>query len=480
MSSRKLPKIRIPAIAWIILGLVVCVGIAWATESYWRPLGVRVGILADESPAAAEHPPHEPHAATDAIVLSEQARKNIGLEVGQVALGTYEQTVSIPAIVTEQPGRTHRIVAAPLTGFVVDVFAVPGEAVSAGDPLFVLQLTNEDLVDAQTEFLNTRLALDVEKRELNRLESITEGAIAQKLVIEQNYKVDKLEGQLLAQRQRLVLHGLSEQQIDSIAQEHRLLREFLISAPTPHPTTEPGHLSEEHPRLVAQSNGQPETGSSGVSEAGHSYIVDELSVEKGQLIKEGETLTILSDLSHIYIGGAAFERDAPDLRQAAEENWKVSAVLRQEGARVIPDLDIVFVANDIDPQARTLPFYVELPNEIVHTARREHGLFPTWKYKPGQRMEVLVPVERWENQIVLPTSAVASDGAERYVFIQSGKTFRRVPVHVLHRDPDSVVIANDGSVYPGTSIAMNGAHQLLMALKNQAGGGVDPHAGHSH
>jgi len=29
-------------------------------------------------------------------------------------------------------------------------------------------------------------------------------------------------------------------------------------------------------------------------------------------------------------------------------------------------------------------------------------------------------------------------------------------------------------------VARTGAHQMLMALKNKSGGGVDPHAGHNH
>ena len=36
------------------------------------------------------------------------------------------------------------------------------------------------------------------------------------------------------------------------------------------------------------------------------------------------------------------------------------------------------------------------------------------------------------------------------------------------------------TIYPGDIIAHAGAHQMQMALKNKAGGGVDPHAGHHH
>jgi hypothetical protein len=95
-------------------------------------------------------------------------------------------------------------------------------------------------------------------------------------------------------------------------------------------------------------------------------------------------------------------------------------------------------------------------------------------------MQLRVPVEEMPLQIVVPVDAVASEGAEMFVFQQNGSHFDRVPVHVKYRDQYSVVIDNDGSLFPGDVIAMRGAHQMQMALKNKSGGAVDPHAGHNH
>jgi membrane fusion protein, heavy metal efflux system len=103
-----------------------------------------------------------------------------------------------------------------------------------------------------------------------------------------------------------------------------------------------------------------------------------------------------------------------------------------------------------------------------------------WRYKPGQRMQLRVPVEEWPERIVLPTEAVAQEGVENYVFRANGDHFDRQAVHVEHRDSQSVVIANDGALFPGERIAMSAAQQLQLALKNKAHGAIDPHAGHSH
>ena len=80
---------------------------------------------------------------------------------------------------------------------------------------------------------------------------------------------------------------------------------------------------------------------------------------------------------------------------------------------------------------------------------------------------------------MLPPEAVVEEGAETFVFEQNGDHFDRVPVHVLYRDKHAVVVENDGSLI-GSTLAMSGAYQMHLAIKNKAGGGVDPHAGHNH
>jgi hypothetical protein len=95
-------------------------------------------------------------------------------------------------------------------------------------------------------------------------------------------------------------------------------------------------------------------------------------------------------------------------------------------------------------------------------------------------MELRVPVELWTDRIVLPVSAVVDEGAESFVYERNGDHFDRVAVHVEYRDQTSAVIANDGAIKLGKVVAGKGAYQMHLALKNKAGGGVDPHAGHNH
>jgi len=490
-----------------VLVALIFVGGAWFFRSQWLPplMGVvdrltkpnsttaEGGDPAEEDHDDHDHDEHDHGSAEESVELSAQARKNIGLKVGTVEPRDFERTITVPAVVAEWPGRTHLHVATPMTGVVTHVLAHKGESVTPGRLLFEIRLTHEDLVRAQTEFLQTLGELDVENRELERLRGISEGVIARKTVLQREYQQDRLKALLQAQREALLLHGLTPEQVDSIAKERRLLRKLQVFAPASHDdpgeirlTNQPIEQAAFHSVESADDHGEAQSHGEAHSDedAPKSLLVLSLDVHKGQAVSAGDALCVLADFSQLYIEGQAFERDADALVKAANQEWKVTAMREVESGELesISGLKIVYLDNEIDLESRALRFYVALPNEIVRNMRGEDGTrFITWKYKVGQRLQLQVPVEVWKQKIVLPIGAVARDGAEYFVYRQNGKLFERRAVHVVYRDQFSVVVENDGAIYPGDRIAMSGAHQIHMEMKNKAmGGAVDPHAGHSH
>ena len=49
-----------------------------------------------------------------------------------------------------------------------------------------------------------------------------------------------------------------------------------------------------------------------------------------------------------------------------------------------------------------------LPNALLRDMTSDDGhRFISWRYKPGQRVQLTVPVEQWKERIVLPVDAVA-------------------------------------------------------------------------
>jgi biotin carboxyl carrier protein len=410
------------------------------------------------SPSRPQGNDHQ-HDETAAVNLSQTAQGNVGLQLAKVELRSFEKTISTPAMVVERPGRSLTQVAAPLTGMVTRVRPLQGETVTPGQPIFDLRLTHEEVVEGQTQYLRTAEELDVVQREISRLERVTaDGAIAGKTLLERQYEKQKLDGVFRAQRQGLLLHGLSSTQVDEIVAKRALVSEMTVAVPE----KSRDQIKTNAPQLLQ---------------------IEELKVSEGQHVKAGDPLCVLADYTLLYVQGKAFEQDAAVLNKAANNDWPVTAVIDDIGQKqqTVPGLQIVYLANKVEPDSRAFLFYVELPNQVVRNYQRPDGhRFTTWQFKPGQRVDLMVPVEQWTNRIVLPVEAVVQDGAESYVFEQNDGHFDRRAVRVEYRDEHSVVVANDGTLTLDKMIIVSGAYQVHLAMKNKAGGAPDPHAGHNH
>lgn len=481
MTASPTPTFLVRLLSLVALGLLTLAVIVGATSGPgFQPLRDRIirilggrpadGGAAEATPQGASHVhgdaygddhDHDGHDEQNSLSLSDQARRSIGLREGDVALSTFDLTISVPGIVVERRGRSKLTIIAPITGSVTQIFATEGEAVTPDQPLFEIRLTHEELVQAQANLLKTTEEVDVVRQEITRLEGIgPEGIVAFKTILERKYELQKLEAVRTAERQALLLHGLSESQVDEILVKRTLLGKIVVRAPA---------ATAPHPGSTAEIT----------------LILQELAVERGQHVAAGDTLAILADHASLLVEGETFEQDIPHITRAAADDRPITAILEsKEGPEQrIERLEIDYVANRIDPESRTLHFYVRLPNEIVRDKRGDgagSARSVEWRYKPGQRMQLRVPVESWAERIVLPTGAVAQEGVENYVFRVNGDRLDRQAVHVEHRDPQSVVIANDGALFPGDTIAMTAAQQLQLALKNKSGGALDPHAGHTH
>lgn len=447
--------------SWVPILLAISAG-GWFTQEMWLPAihdvieRAKRGKTPEHQEAGHDDHDHgHAHDDGNSIELSDQARKNVDLETAKVVIGPFERTITVPGIIVEKPGRSTVNLTTPVTGVVTKIYATQGQAVQPGERLFDLRLTHEEIVQAQVDFLKVAEEIDVIKREIARIENVVrEGAVPGKTLIERNYELQLKEAVFRAGRQSLLLHGLSADEVDGIQKSRKLLSEIVVRAP-----------------------------GEGDAMASNTFQVRRLNVERGMYVDAGKTLAELTDHAELYIEGNAFEQDNPELQQAANTGADLSASIEVRGgkAETIEQLHILYISGEVDAANRTSHFYVPLKNQLLTPpAMGETARFITWKYRPGQRVQIQIPVEKWVDRIVLPIEAVADDGAESYVFVQNGKKFDRRPVHVEHRDPARAVIANDGAIFPGDIVAIRGAHQLHLAIKNKAGGGPDPHAGHNH
>ena len=126
---------------------------------------------------------------------------------------------------------------------------------------------------------------------------------------------------------------------------------------------------------------------------------------RGSRSKQGQELCVLADHCELFVEGRAFEDDASRLREAVRQGWEIAAKLLvgQVESKEIRGLKLLFLADHVDPESRAFHFYLRLPNEIALDRQTPDGpRFIEWRFKPGQRMELRVPLEAWTDRIVLP------------------------------------------------------------------------------
>jgi hypothetical protein len=124
---------------------------------------------------------------------------------------------------------------------------------------------------------------------------------------------------------------------------------------------------------------------------------------------------------------------------------------------------------------------LSLENQPMFMHEDPHGaVYRTWRLRKGQRYEIRVPLETFEDAYVFPSGAVAEDGAEKIVFLKSGDGFTKIPVEVLYQDHEVVVLPSTADIFPGNPIVVQGSFALSLALQSGGGSESTGHEGHAH
>ena len=473
----KLPSLRRLGVACLVLALGIVIGL-FVPQQGLRSAVVELAnsplfqLSAHDAPAD-EHA--DEHAEHNHVELSKAAQKSLGLKRQALVPMTYVSRASIPSSVVERPAISDLHVVTVFEGIVEEIRAVPGQAVREGDVLFRIRLTGDVLASAQAAFLDAVQHLDIQDREIARLEQAAEGGgLAKKDLLQQQYERSRTAAQQETRHQELIIRGLSDEQIKEIVQSRKLIRTVDVVVPTGLVDGESSAKIGDDPWL---------------------YTIEELLVTPGTLVRPGDPLCNLAYHASLYLEGLAFERDVPAVTKLLETQTPIEAELG-EGRNPIElnDLQIVHLSNHVDPQTQGYRFYLELANRVVQENITPDGRrFRSWQYKPGQRGHVYLPQRVFENIYRVPADAVANDGLENIVFRYEAEDenehteheshaahgdldiFEPVRVEVIYKDKRYAVLAIDGDLHNGNVIAANAAYQLLLETKSGNGGGHDHH-----
>jgi membrane fusion protein, heavy metal efflux system len=472
----------------VTAAIIVALGLALiATRRQWLPL-LSFPPSSDHAKHSAEAGETHP-AETQGLVLSDSAKASLGLELTPVVPSEYWRSVPVPAEVMEEPGHCEQGVSSTMHGIVLKIYAFHGQTVRAGDPLFDIRLTSELLATAQSSLLKSAQDLELAQAELKRILPLGEsGGIPASRIIEKQAEIKRLDALRLLQMQELLVRGLSASQIDTIIETKTLVQKLTICVPEVAPQGNSSNdsnrpkssvnLSDPHSSAVEEPSSKI-----GTHEHSSVYSIEQLNVHVGKMIQPGEELCRLARHSQLLIAGRAFERENGIVTRVIEKHWPVKVVFEvtDESPVIREGLSILYSDNVVEPDSRTIRFYIPLPNELVRDQPAQNGLsYRSWRFKPGQRAQVLLPIEHLTNQIVLPAEAIVKEGAESFVFRANGRKLERVPVRLLHLDSHDAVIKSDGKLISGDVVAKNQAYQLELALKNSLGGRTSAHAGHDH
>lgn len=200
------------------------------------------------------------------------------------------------------------------------------------------------------------------------------------------------------------------------------------------------------------------------------YDLLEVRVRPGERVAAGQVAARLADPRRAWVRLKPLPGEVPPLLHALTEQAPLVARPLVPGSG--PDLEDLRLERVEEGTA-----LATVANRVLHAA---HGA-RTWALRPGQRYLVEVPLERFPGRFVLPAQALAERGPDLVVFRADGAGFAEVVVRVEYRDERIAVVADDGALFDGDPVVVEGAFALSLALEQrvQEGGGDAGH-GHSH
>lgn len=450
---------------WLMLPLIVLI----AGAAAWWYRGESQTPPKNGRSQADPHAGHDHENDAESLSLSDQARQNLGLNLEKVQTTDYWRSLLVPAEVVEEPGHCEQRITTSVDGFVRKIHILKGQTVYPGDPLFDLQLAGGPLADVQAALLKTVQNLELVEAELDRIKPLADqGTIPIRTLLEKQYELKRLQVQQHTESEELLIRGLSEAQVAEIMESKTLLRNFTVRV------QQPPH--QEH-----DNDAKPHADSSEVKPAGlvdysaHAhgdvFTVEKIDVVQGELVRAGDRLGDLALHTMLLIEGRAFEREANFVEQAMENEWPVEAQFETGDVQplVRTGLHILSIENSLDAAGRTLKFYLPFANEVLLDRKVSAQVsYRNWRFRPGQKVRLRLPVEHLAQKLVVPVDAIVSDGADAYVFRVNGKRLDRVPVVIEHQDTTHAVLGKGSKIDAGDMLAMNQAYQLNLILKQNA------------
>jgi len=335
----------------------------------------------------------------DVIPLAPEQQKAFGIEF--VAPEAAGETLSrrYPAKVTV-PNRQMRVVSAPQGGILEALLVSEGEHVTQGQAL--AQLRSPELLDAQSQFLESVTRLSLAESELKRDQMLQrEGVIAERRLLESQAKQRELATQVALRRQLLTLAGLPQDVIDALART----RELSATLPVRTPIT---------------------------------GVVLEQLVSTGQAVAAAAPLYRVAELKPLWL----------EIHVPVDQVGVLAAGGRVLLPRIGSEGTIITIGRMVHEQDQGVLVRAEVTDGTEHL-------------RPGQFVEVQLMRAADEAGWRVPAAAVVRNAGNAYLFVARDGGFSAVPATVLAEEEKNAVVA--ANLQPSDRIAASGVVALKAA-----------------
>lgn len=301
------------------------------------------------------------------VSLTPEAMGRAGIKTDVVRSQATSASISVPGTVTSNAYRETKVTAL-VGGVVKHVSGELGANVSRGQTLTII--VSSELADAQMKYLSAQAMLAADHQKLTRTEKLVALGAASRQELEEIAAVHAAhETEVAAARQRLLLLGLSPQQVAALRSADDIVSE--VTVPAPGTGT-----------LIART------------------------VNPGQVVSAGQELFVVADLSTVWVIGDLYEKDFPTVRLGSEVIVSVPPMPQLRGR-------VAYIDPRVDAAARTAKVRVEVTN-------------PAGALRLGMFANVSFMVPSTSAVAVVPRTAVQAVGDRSVIYVSAGEEGRFV------------------------------------------------------
>ncbi len=353
------------------------------------------------------------------VTLTAVERANVGLKTVSAEVRPLEDVRRLLGVMKAAPDRV-AFVTSRTPGKVVTIHAALGARVKKGTD--VIEVQSAEVEKLETDLLQAENRLRLAQAEADRARAIVEKGIgARKELTTAESQLQGVKNEIEGLIRQLQLLGVAPEGIAQVRRE-RAVTVLHIAAPI-------DGIVVERPAVV------------------------------GQAVEPTTPLLKLVDTSVLIAQGAAPEDLLRELRVGQPVRVTVSAYPGQrfEGR-------LTFIHPQIDPERRVAHVWAEVRN-------------PGGELKEDMFAQLLVVVGGGPKTLVIPASALMSEGGLEFVFTETPAGFKRTAVLVGARNDQHVEIKQGLS--PGAKVVTDGKRQVYTVFL-AARSGAPALGGHTH